>query len=177
VIAAPNALPSRAGGFDAVVSGLVLNFVPDPKSLLEVMQQRTRRGGTVAVYVWDYRGGVDLLRYFWEEAVLLNPAAAVADESQRFGRFDGSVVVSAFRAAGLARIETTVLDIQTVFRDFDDYWEPFLLRSGPAPSYVASLDPTERELLRSRLEQRLGSEHGSELRLRARALAARGASS
>jgi trans-aconitate methyltransferase len=73
VIPSMNALPSRDGGFDAIVSGLVLNFLPEPKSALEIMGDRSRLGGTVAAYTWDYGGGVELLKHFWDEVVALNP--------------------------------------------------------------------------------------------------------
>lgn len=176
VIPSADALPSRDGGFDAVVSGLVLNFVPEPGRALEVMRARSRRGGTIAGYVWDYAGGVELLKVFWEEAVASDPGAASIDESHRFGRWDRPAMASLFRAAGLDHVETGVLEIPTHFGDFQDYWKPFLGRSGPAPSYVASLDPTQRELLRSRLERRLPSGRDEHIRLRARALVARGIS-
>jgi SAM-dependent methyltransferase len=176
VIPSADALPSRDGGFDTVVSGLVLNFLSDPKRTLETMRDRARRGAIVAAYVWDYAGGIELLKCFWEEAVALSPGAASVDESRRFERWDQPCMVSLFNAAGFSQIETAVLEIQTHFSDFADYWRPFLGGSGPAPAYVASLDPTQRELLRSRLAQRLRSDHGEQIQLRARALAVRGAS-
>ncbi len=174
VISGANALPSRPGGFDAVVSGLVLNFVADPSDTLGVMRARTRAGGTVAAYVWDYGGGMELLKYFWEEAVSLSADAASLDEGQRFRSWDAATMEARFRSAGLADVQATTLDIPTTFASFDDYWKPFLGRSGPAPSYVASLEPAQRELLRTRLERRLRPPEGQPIELRARALAARG---
>ena len=61
-----------------------------------------------------------------------------------------------------------------MFEDFDDYWQPFLGGTGPAPAYVAALDPARREALRARLARRLGAGPGSPIRLRARAWAVRG---
>ena len=176
VIAGADALPSRPQGFDAVVSGLVLNFVPDPALALATMRARTRPGGAVAAYVWDHAGGVEFLRYFWEEAVALDPGAAELDERHRFRSWQTPALESLFRAAGLLQIETGALEIPTDFRDFGDYWQPFLGGSGPAPTYVASLDPSRRELLRARLERRLPSDDDGHIRLRARALVARGIS-
>jgi SAM-dependent methyltransferase len=176
ILRSADALPERAGGFDAVVSGLVLNFVPEPRGALERMRERARRGGTVAAYVWDYASGVDLLTYFWEEAILLDPGAASVDERQRFGHWNEPALSSAFQSAGFADVETCVLEIPTTFSDFEDYWQPFLGRSGPAPAYVAALDPTQRALLRARLEQRLARERGKPIPLRARALSAHGVS-
>lgn len=174
VIPTVDALPRRDSGFDVVVSGLVLNFVPEPAGALRAMRERTRRGGMVAAYIWDYAGGVELLKYFWEEAVSLNASAASVDESRRFGSWDLPAMESLFGAAGFADVETAVLEIPTEFSSFENYWKPFLGRSGPAPSYVASLDPAQRELLRARLERRLSAGEGRHVRLRARALATRG---
>jgi len=173
VVAGADSLPTRDGGFDAIVSGLVLNFVPDPDRALASMAERASSGGVVAAYVWNYAGGLEFLQCFWEEAVALDPAAAALDESRRFGSWHPSTLAARFHASGLAQIETGVLEIQTDFSDFDDYWQPFLGGTGPAPSFVASLDATRRAELQSRLEQRL--ERGNErIRFRARAWAVRG---
>jgi ABC-type transport system substrate-binding protein len=36
-------------------------------------------------------------------------------------------------------VEVWAIDVPAIFRDFDDYWSPFLGRQGPAPGYVMSL--------------------------------------
>jgi ubiquinone/menaquinone biosynthesis C-methylase UbiE len=50
-------LMNNSGTFDAVVSGLVLNFIHHPERALAEMMRVTRAGGIVAVYVWDYAEG------------------------------------------------------------------------------------------------------------------------
>ncbi|HET8579947.1 MAG TPA: class I SAM-dependent methyltransferase, partial [Nitrospiraceae bacterium] len=50
-------LPRREGGFDIIVSGLVLNFLPQPSDAVRSMRERIRQGGVVAAYVWDYAEG------------------------------------------------------------------------------------------------------------------------
>lgn len=49
-------LPVESASYDAAVSGLVLNFVPQPNQALGEMIRAVRVGGTVAAYVWDYAG-------------------------------------------------------------------------------------------------------------------------
>jgi SAM-dependent methyltransferase len=165
------ALPGRPGGFDAVVSGLVLNFLPQPARALEAMAARLRPGGVVAAYVWDYADGMEPLVRFWEAAVALDPAAAGVDERARFPLCDLGRLAALFAGAGLQRVAAEPLELEAQVADFDDYWRPFLGGTGPAPSYLASLEPPRREQLRERLRQRLGS---GPLRLRTRALAVRG---
>jgi SAM-dependent methyltransferase len=176
IVAAADALPRRDGGFDAVVSGLVLNFLPDPGEAVASMRACLRPGGTVAAYVWDYTEGMELLRSFWDEAVASDPRAAAFDEGRRFPLCQRPALASLFEAAGLAHVETDALEIPTEFDTFDDYWAPFLRGTGPAPSYVASLDPPSRESLRERLRQRFHARSGGRIQLRARAWAVRGVS-
>ncbi len=176
VVAGADALPSRDDGFDAVVAGLVLNFLPEPGHAVASIRERLRPGGTAGAYVWDYAEGMEFLRYFWEEAVALDPRAAALDESRRFSLAQAPALVSLFRAAGLAQVETALLDIPADFEDFDDFWKPFLRGTGPAPGYVMSLDLASRELLRERLRQRLLPGSDGRIQLRARAWAVRGLS-
>lgn len=167
-------LPRREGGFDIVVSGLVLNFVADPARTLTVMRQRLGARGLVAAYVWDYAEGVQFLRHFWDAAVELDPAAGELDEGRRFAAFGPDALAERFRAAGLAEVAFEALSMPTVFAGFDDYWEPFLGRTGPAPSYVASLGADQRERLRAALRERLTPDADGRIALEARAWALRG---
>ena len=174
VAAGVDALPSRDGGFDGIVSGLVLNFLPDPARAMDSLCGRLRPGGIIAAYVWDYAEGMEFLRFFWEEAVSQNASAAALDERLRFPLCNVPALESLFHAAGLEQVETHALVVQTVFANFEDYWTPFLRGTGPAPSYVASLDPGNRELLRARLLRRLNAGNDGSIVLTARAWAVRG---
>jgi SAM-dependent methyltransferase len=174
VVAGADALPRRDGGFDAVACGLVLNFLPDAGAAVSAIRERLRRGGTVAAYVWDYAEGMEFLRFFWEAAVASDPPAAALDEGRRFPLCRPPALTSLFRAAGLAQVETHPLEIPTDFSTFDDYWTPFLRATGPAPSYVASLDPSRRESLKEQLRRRLHAGSDGPIHLRARAWVVRG---
>jgi SAM-dependent methyltransferase len=173
VVAGADALPHRPGGFDFVVSGLVLNFVPDIKAVLRSVCDRLCPAGVIAAYVWDYAEGMEFLQVFWEAAGALDSRAIELDEGRRFPLCRPSALSSVFRVAGLSNVETHAIEITTEFSTFDDYWRPFLQGTGPAPSYVASLESHERERLRLRLQQRLSTGEGS-IRLRARAWGVRG---
>jgi SAM-dependent methyltransferase len=166
----------REGGFDAIVSGLVLNHVPEPEKAVAGMRERLRPGGCVAAYVWDYAGRMEFLRVFWDEAAALDPAAAELDQGRRFPLCQPAALTALFRSAGLDRVETCALEQWVEFEDFADYWDPFLAGTGPAPAYVCALEPGRREQLRERLRRRLQPEAGERIRLFARAWGVRGLS-
>src|SRR5690606_733452 len=79
------ALDAEDSSRDVIVSGLMLNFVPDRMRALREMRRVARQGGQVAFYVWDYPGGgIEFMRAFWNAAVELDPAAAGLTEGSRF---------------------------------------------------------------------------------------------
>ena len=176
IAAGAETLPRRDGGFDVAVAGLVLNFLPDPEAALSSIRERVRQGGVIAAYVWDYAAGMEFLRVFWDEAAAVDPRAIALHEGKRFPLCEAPALASLFRAGGLTAVETRALEIPTEFASFDDYWVPFLRGTGPAPAFVAALDPDRRNLLRERLERRLPAARDGRIPLRARAWAVRGVS-
>ena len=167
-------LPWASGVFDVAVSGLVLNFVPDQELMLREMARVTRPGGTVAVYVWDYADGMQMIRYFWDAAAELDSCSTALDEAVRFPVCRPEPLRALFAKAGLESVAVHGIEVSTVFENFDDFWRPFLGKTGPAPAYLASLNDTDRERLRRNLEARLVRSGGGRIELKARAWAARG---
>lgn len=172
-VADAQALPSNLGDFDAVVSGLVLNFIPDPDAALEQMVKATRLGGIVGAYVWDYTDRMELMRYFWDAATELDPAAQELDEG-RWASLCNPDALAALFSQGLTSVEVSAFEVPTVFKTFDEYWSPFLGGIGPAPAYAVSLTPQRREALRERLRQRLPIAEDGSVSLTARAWAVKG---
>lgn len=166
-------IPLKDSEVDIVVSGLVLNFVPDPALGLAEMRRVAVAGGTIAAYVWDYAEKMELIRYFWDAAVELNPKAHELDEAVRFPLCQPHALERAFQQANLSAIQVVAIDVPTRFRDFDDYWSPFLGGQGPAPSYAMSLDEASRSLLRDRMRERLPTQADGSIHLIARAWAIR----
>lgn len=168
------ALAWPARSCDATVSGLVLNFVTDPKAMAAEMVRVTRPGGTVAAYVWDYRGGMQMVRHFWDVAVQINPQDSVVDQAQRFPVCQPEPLEMLFREVGLNSVSVRAIDVATVFRDFDDYWTPFLGKQGAAPTYLAGLDAGTRDRIRDGLKARLVAAADGSIALTARAWAVQG---
>lgn len=167
-------LPVADSSFDGVVSGLALNFFPQPETAVAEMKRAVRTGDTVAVYVWDYAGEMQMLRYFWDTATALDPAAAELDEGRRFPICQPEPLERLFVAAGLSKVKSWPVETTAVFRDFNDYWQPFLGRSGPAPSYVAALSPDQQTALAETLHQRLPVQPDGTITLTHRAWAVSG---
>lgn len=160
--------------YDAIVAGLLLNFLPQPQSAIDSMTEAVRVGGTVAAYVWDYAEGMQLLRHFWDAAAALNPQAYDLDEGRRFPLCRPDPLAALFHSAGLQQVEVRAIDIATTFESFEDYWSPFLGGQGPGPSYLMSLPEEHRTALRERIRQSLPATQDGSIPLVARAWAVRG---
>jgi SAM-dependent methyltransferase len=169
-----DAIPLEGEAVDVTCSALMLNFVPDERAALAEMTRVTATGGTIAAYVWDYAGKMELMRCFWDAARELDPEAKAADEGVRFPSCNAGALKTLFTGAGLQAVDVTAIDIETPFASFDAYWEPFLGAQGPAPAYAMSLEEPARERLRERLKERLPIESDGSIELNARAWAVRG---
>lgn len=167
-------IPENDGAYDFVVSGLVLNFIPDPDAALAELRRVARPGASVAAYVWDYADGMQMIRWFWDAAADLDPSARPHDEGTRFPLCSPERLQALWERSGLAGVEVAPVVIPTVFRDFDDYWVPFLGGQGPAPGYAMALAKDDRARLRERLRERLCADADGFIRMSARAWAVRG---
>jgi SAM-dependent methyltransferase len=168
-------LPVADGSFDATVAGLVINFIPDQAKAVRELKRATRSGGIVAAYVWDYAGEMQMMRRFWDAAVALDPSAIPLDEGRRFPVCHPEPLASLFQQAGLGRVEVRSIDTPTIFKDFGDYWTPFLGGQAPAPGYCMSLSEDRRAALRDRIRASLPISENGSIHLIARAWAVRGA--
>jgi len=167
-------LPLRERGYDAVVSGLALNFFLDPQLAIAKQLGAVHTDGLVGAFVWDYAGGMEFLRHFWDAAITVDPKAEEMDEGRRFPICHPEALEAVFRSAGAQRLTSSSLSVPTTFSSFDDYWLPFLGGTGPAPGLVAALTDEQRLALVAELKRRLGVEGGGPIELQARAWAVAG---
>ncbi len=167
-------LPLDAATCDVAVSGLVLNFVSDPAAIVREMTRVTKPGGKVAVYVWDYAGGMAMMRHFWDAAIAVSPQDAKLDQAERFPLCQPEPLAALWQDLGLTAIDVRAIDIPTVFQDFADYWTPFLGRQGAAPTYLMSVDAKTQEQICTRLRSRLMPAPDGTIALTARAWAVQG---
>jgi SAM-dependent methyltransferase len=166
-------IPLDTASVDVTVSGLALNFAPDERAALAEMKRVTMPGGTIGAYVWDYAGKMELMRRFWDAAVVLDPEAATLDEGVRFPLCRPEALMALFAAGDGRGIEMTAIDVPTIFASFEDYWSPFLGGQGPAPAYAMALDEAARSRLREEIRKRLVFRADGSIPLTARAWAVR----
>lgn len=168
-------LPAEVGPFDAVVSGLALNFMPDPEVSLAEMKAATAPGGRLALYIWDYGDKMESMRYFWDAAIAAGPEALSRDEGRRFPFCQEEPLRQLFLRAGLRNVEVSAIDVTAHYAGFDEYWFPFV--DGwpfPAPAYYASRPQEEQETMRAHLLDHLPIRADGSIDLTLRAWAAQG---
>lgn len=143
-------LPYPDGTFDRTLSMLALDVLPDPGRGLREMRRVTRKGGTVAVIVNNFRCGWTPFSLLWDAAAVLDPrGGAMRDEmvSKPLG-WPGELA-GLFRLVGLANAVEDQLSASFEYASFEDYWSAFLTGQGKTGSYVTSLrDPQRKELER-----------------------------
>jgi len=140
--------------FDASLSLLVFNFIPDPKAALWELRRVTKPGGKISAAVWDYGAGMRMLRAFWDAAVHLDPDAEKLDE-KHMPLCHAGELANLWRQGGLGNVHEQRIDIRMKFESLADLWDPFLLGQGPGGAYVRRLDHPKVQALRGEVKRRL----------------------
>ena len=161
-VASAEALPFDPGTFDATLSQLVLNFLPDPPTGLREMSRVTRPGVVIAASVWDYAGEMTMLRAFWDAALEIDPGKARPfDEGERMSYCRPEELAGLWDDAGLTEVATDGIVVTAAYDDFEDLWRPFTAGVGPAGTYASSLSEQDREAVRKAYRRQLGSPEGA----------------
>jgi len=114
------------------------------------------------------------LRFFWDEAVALDPAIEPKDERHMKLSRQGQLA-ELWRRSGLIDVKENALSIDQAFASFDDYWGPFTKGAGPGGAYVVSLSLDRRAQLEAKMRKRLlEGRSDSAFVLKARAWCVRG---
>ena len=170
-----HSLPADDGIFDVIISGLMLSFVQDPQTAIIEMARVVRQGGTVCSYIWDVEDERQFTRPFWKAAMAVDPAISALDPRTLFTVRSTEGLAAIWQAAGLHDIMVDTISIPTVFRDFDDYWQPCLLDgTTPIQKYARSLGSEEQAVLREQLRAILPTAADGSITLVGRIAIARG---
>lgn len=152
------AIPFADGTFDVALAQLVLHFVSDPPQAARELRRVLRPGGTAAACVWDFAGGMQMLRHFWDAALTADPDAPDEARTLRFGR--QGEIADLLDGAGFQDLAETTQTVTSSYADFDELWSGFLAGIGPAGAYCASLSGEARGAVREELFRRAGSPAG-----------------
>src|SRR5581483_11557999 len=163
-----------SASFDAAAAALVLPFVPEPNAAVAEMKRVVKKGGRVGAVVWDYAGGMTMIRTVFDAAAELDPNSAQLDEGNRFPIARPDALRACFFGAGFQLIDLQPMEVEMVFKDFDDFWQPFLGGQGPAPSYVVSLAEIKRQELAAQVRSHLTPEPDGSIRMTSRAWGVKG---
>lgn len=160
------ALPFPSTCFDVALSGLALNFIPHSRALTE-QHRVVRPGGIIAAYVWDYAGGYEFARRFWDAALAIDPRAATFDPGRKATICSQQNLQEALETAGCAEVQTCVLDGTGEFPSRDAYWHAFDGRQGSTSEYLSLLSDEERSRLQASFLSTLSSQGPVTLKIRA----------
>lgn len=133
-------LPYAHGTFDRALSMLTLDVLAEPGRAVSERRRVTRRDGTVAGLVNDFRCGFTAFSLVLDTAAPLEPTAgALRDEfmSDRKGWPDG--LAGLFRGAGLTSVGEGRLSIFFDFESFADYWSTFTTGQGRVGCWLVGL--------------------------------------
>jgi SAM-dependent methyltransferase len=166
-----SALPYPDQSFEAVVSSLLIAYLPDPAAALRELVRVTVPGGVVGVVVWDHE--LDLLRHYRQAAA----DAGVAEVASEFPSYDlerENALARGLAGAGLRDVQTRRLSPRVTFDGFDDYWGSMLARKGRTAEHLETLPAPKQATLRELLRALVEPKPGAKVVVEATAWAARG---
>jgi SAM-dependent methyltransferase len=167
-------LPWANAEFDAVLAQLVVDGMNDARRGAAEMRRVARPGGALSACIWDFEGGMTLLRAVWDSALEVDAELARsfgADKRNPFSR--PHELEELWISTGLERVELGQVEAGAYYADFDDLWYPFANGVGNLGRFHEALDERGRQRFKRRAAERLGSPSGP-FRLTARAWHVRG---
>lgn len=153
------AVPFDDASFDFALAQLVLHFVTDPVQTAREFCRVLRPGGVAAACVWDFSEGMEMLRLFWDAALVVDPEAPDEAQTMRFGR--QGEIAELFTSVGIRDVAEMTLDVRSTYAGFEELWDGFLAGIGPAGSFCVGLAEEQRAALREGLFHRLDSPSGA----------------
>ena len=159
-------LPFGDDEFDVAVMALVIQHIPDRTKAMSEITRVLRQRGTVAAYVWP-------------ELHEAHPMQPLSDAVRSIGKLlrpshrgkqarTIEALTELFDASGLVDIKSSSIEIQLIYKDFDDYW------SSQTAQTIPNMTDTDVERLQSILRERLPVDKDGQISYMARANAVKG---
>jgi SAM-dependent methyltransferase len=123
-------LPYPDASFDACVSTLVLDIIPEFDQVVQEMRRVTRPGGAVASGVFDFWGGFSASALVYDTGSVLDEGIRTLRDDVRahpLVRANGQAEV--WRRTGLVSVVEEPIVTSFDYAAFDDYWASF--STGP----------------------------------------------
>jgi SAM-dependent methyltransferase len=131
--------------FDAAVSTLALDVIPEIEQVVAEMKRVTRPGGVVASAVTQFFGGMPAFDLVINTGAVLETDFAKL-RSMRAGRQlfwpDGQAAL--WREIGLADVTEVPVVVDCEYPSFADYWATFTDGQGPTPATLMALSDDAR---------------------------------
>lgn len=162
-------LPWPEETFDAAAAQLVVSFMNDAPAAARELRRVLRPGGTAAVCMWAAQG-VDMFVALYGAGSAAAPDNPPPEQTMRYRTEEENRDLLA--NAGLEAVDTALLEVESAYTDFEDFWDAALGGVGPAGSWLLSLDESVRSAVREETYRRLDRPTGA-FTLRGRAWAAR----
>jgi SAM-dependent methyltransferase len=162
-------LPWPDESFDAALAQLVLTFMNDAPAGVAEMRRVVRPGGVVAACMWD-RAGMEMLAAVNRTQQVV-PGDAATAESRTLYR-TREAIESLFSGDGFADMQTELLEVESEYSGYDEFWSTLADGAGPAGAWIKSLDDGRRAEAQEELRRQVGDPAGA-FSLRGRAWATR----
>jgi len=154
-------LPWGDSEFDAALAQLVVDGMNDGRQGVAEMCRVVLPGGVLSACIWDFEGGMTLLRAVWDSALEVDAERARsfgADKRNPFSRPDE--LEELWRSSGLEGIELGQVEAGADYADFEDLWYPFANGVGNLGRFHEALGARDRERFKRDAAERLGSPSG-----------------
>lgn len=167
-------LPFRDAQFDAVISGLMIKFVPDKLKAIGEMKRTARPGGIVALYDWDMDSNMNTTRHFWSAVAKIVPERMKDRATDRTPMTEVDSISNYFEQAGLREVEQRTISFETQFRDLEDYWAPITNNAQNVGRFYDTLSESQRSAVFEILKTTLPFADDRSISFESRAVAAKG---
>ncbi len=162
-------LPWPSGTFDVALAQLVVAFMSDPSAGIREMRRVVRPGGTVGLCMWD-RDGMQMLTALNRARERLGAIDPTQEAGMRYRTRDE---LESLFAAGFDAIATGLLEVESGYSGFDEFWEALRGGANQSGRWAASLTGDALETARAEVYRQLDEPAGA-FTLRAQAWAVRG---